>query len=106
MGENDMSENDRLAIAAHLHVLLRRHTGRVTDTEWMAANPEYALAIITFARTHAQSHSVPELPEWAARLEAAWLEEPETRQRVPLAQRAGDMLRQRLEERRYVGRLR
>ena len=33
-----MPESDRLAIAAHLHVLLRRKTGRVTDTEWMAAN--------------------------------------------------------------------
>ena len=31
-----MTENDRLAIAAHLHVLLRRNTGRVTDTEWLA----------------------------------------------------------------------
>ena len=33
-----MSDSDKLAIAAHLHVLLRRKTGRVTDTEWMAAN--------------------------------------------------------------------
>ena len=39
-----MSEADKLAIAAHLHVLLRRKTGRVTDTEWMAVNAEYALA--------------------------------------------------------------
>ncbi|MDO8770278.1 MAG: hypothetical protein Q7K57_16555 [Burkholderiaceae bacterium] len=27
-----------MGIAAHLHVLLRRKTGRVTDTEWMASN--------------------------------------------------------------------
>ena len=33
-----MSDSDKLAIAAHLHVLLRRKTGRVTDTEWMAVN--------------------------------------------------------------------
>ncbi|MDB5939434.1 MAG: hypothetical protein JWP77_1798, partial [Polaromonas sp.] len=29
-----MSSNEKLAIAAHLHVLMRRKTGRVTDTEW------------------------------------------------------------------------
>ena len=29
-----MPDSDKLAIAAHLHVLLRRKTGRVTDTEW------------------------------------------------------------------------
>ena len=45
-----MPESDKLAIAAHLHVLLRRKTGRVTDTEWMAANAEYALEIVRFAR--------------------------------------------------------
>ena len=29
-----MNTSDTLAVAAHLHVLLRRKTGRVTDTEW------------------------------------------------------------------------
>ncbi len=101
-----MTENNRLAIAAHLHVLLRRNTGRVTDTEWMAANAEYALAIITLARQHAENHATPELREWASRLENAWLEETDAPQRVPLVQRAGDMLRQRLDSRKYIGTLR
>ena len=30
-----MLNSEKLAVAAHLHVLLRRKTGRVTDTEWM-----------------------------------------------------------------------
>jgi len=64
-----MPEADKLAIAAHLHVLLRRKTGRVTDTEWMAVNAEYALEIVRFARQHAQEDNVPELAEWAARLD-------------------------------------
>ena len=45
-----MSDSDKLAIAAHLHVLLRRKTGRVTDTEWMAANADYAQDIMRLAR--------------------------------------------------------
>ena len=44
-----MPESELLAIAAHLHVLLRRSCGRVTDTEWLAANAEYAAEIIRFA---------------------------------------------------------
>lgn len=62
---------DRLSIAAHLHVLLRRKTGRVTDTEWMAANADYALEIVRFARQRAQEDQAPELAEWAERLEQA-----------------------------------
>ena len=67
-----MLPSDRVAIAAHLHVLLRRRTGRVTDTEWMATNSEYAVAMIRFARQHAIDDKAPELDEWAGRLERAW----------------------------------
>jgi hypothetical protein len=67
-----VTPNDRVAIAAHLHVLLRRRTGRVTDTEWMAINAEYAQAMIRFARERAISDKAPELEEWALRLERAW----------------------------------
>ena len=48
-----MSSNEKLAIAAHLHVLIRRKTGRVTDTEWMASNPAYAAEIIRLAHLKA-----------------------------------------------------
>jgi hypothetical protein len=67
-----MMPSDRVAIAAHLHVLLRRRTGRVTDTEWMATNADYAAAMVRFARQHAVEDRVPELEEWATRLERAW----------------------------------
>ena len=61
-----MSQNDAFAAAAHLHVLLRRKTGRVTDTEWMVSNPEYARAIVSYARERASDGSVNFLPPRAA----------------------------------------
>ena len=67
-----LTPSDRVAIAAHLHVLLRRRTGRVTDTEWMASNEEYARAMVRFSRERAREDSAPELEEWAGRLERAW----------------------------------
>jgi hypothetical protein len=65
-----MSQNEAFAAAAHLHVLLRRTTGRVTDTEWMVANADYARAIVRFARDKAASDGLPELLPLADRLEA------------------------------------
>ena len=66
-----MLNSEKLAIAAHLHVLLRRKTGRVTDTEWMARNTEYAIEIIRFARASAQTDGHVDLGEWADKLAAA-----------------------------------
>jgi hypothetical protein len=66
-----MLNSEKLAIAAHLHVLLRRKTGRVTDTEWMASNTEYAAEIIRFARAAAQDEGHADIGEWAAKLELA-----------------------------------
>ena len=104
-----MLQNDALATAAHLHVLLRRKTGRVTDTEWMAANAEYALAIVRFAREKAREDGHAELLPLADRLEG--LMQPARKPVVPLpvapqppavapAQAANDV------SARYVGRLR
>ena len=62
------TDSQRLAIAAHLHVALRRKTGRVTDTEWLASNVEYAQAIIGVCRAEAD----PDLIHLATRLEAAF----------------------------------
>ena len=67
-----MSNTSELfAIAAHLHVLLRRRTGRVTDTEWLATNAEYARAIVRFAREKAAAEGHADLLPWADKLEAA-----------------------------------
>ncbi len=68
-GTEGMSNNDTFAIAAHLHVLLRRKTGRVTDTEWLATNAEYAKAIVQFTRANAMAEGHEELLKWANRLE-------------------------------------
>jgi len=65
-----VSPSERFAIAAHLHVLLRRKTGRVTDTEWMAVNAEYAAEIARFCRINAADGTAPELASWADKLEA------------------------------------
>ncbi|MDO9029737.1 MULTISPECIES: hypothetical protein [Hydrogenophaga] len=66
-----MTSTEIFATAAHLHVLLRRKTGRVTDTEWMATNADYARAIVRFAREKAVSEGLDELLPWAAKLETA-----------------------------------
>ncbi|MEZ5662539.1 MAG: hypothetical protein R3E94_03310 [Burkholderiaceae bacterium] len=63
------SDTDMFAAAAHMHVLLRRKTGRVTDTEWMATNAEYARAIVDFAREKARSEQLHELLPLADRVE-------------------------------------
>lgn len=66
-----MLPSEKLAIAAHLHVLLRRKTGRVTDTEWMAGNADYAAEIVRFARQRAADDGHADLAEWADKLEQA-----------------------------------
>lgn len=66
-----MLDSERLAVAAHVHVLLRRKTGRVTDTEWMASNADYAREVVRFCRLRAQQDALPELGEWADKLERA-----------------------------------
>ena len=65
-----MSQNEAFAAAAHLHVLLRRKTGRVTDTEWMVSNFEYAQAIVRYARDKASEDGHDDLLPLADRLEA------------------------------------
>lgn len=80
-----MPSNEKIAIAAHLHVLLRRKTGRVTDTEWMATNLEYAAAIALFARTKAAEDGHSDLLVWADKLEEV-MAVPDPKPRVPLVQ--------------------
>jgi hypothetical protein len=66
-----MLASEKLAIAAHLHVLLRRKTGRVTDTQWMADNLEYAADVVRFARRSAAEDGHADLAQWADKLEQA-----------------------------------
>jgi hypothetical protein len=100
--------SEKIAIAAHLHVLLRRKTGRVTDTEWMASNLEYATEIVRFARQRSAEDGHAELDEWAARLEQAVLQK-EVPPPVPLVKAATQALQARAQEPdgpRYVGGIR
>jgi hypothetical protein len=66
-----MLDSEKLGIAAHLHLLLRRKTGRVTDIEWMACNSEYASEIVRFAHAKAAADKHPDLAEWAEKLAVA-----------------------------------
>lgn len=87
-----MPSNEKIAIAAHLHVLLRRKTGRVTDTEWMATNREYASEIARFAREKAAEDKHPDLNVWADKLDEI-MATAEPRARVPLARQVVDAVR-------------
>ncbi len=84
-----MASSEKIAIAAHLHVLLRRKTGRVTDTEWMASNAEYAAEITRFAREKAVEDGHADLAAWADKLEEI-MGTPDPRQRVPLVKMVSD----------------
>jgi hypothetical protein len=89
-----MSSTEKIAIAAHLHVLLRRKTGRVTDTEWMATNMEYAAEIVRFSREKAAEDGHIDLGVWADRLEEI-MATPDARHRVPLVRMMADAVKER-----------
>ncbi|NJM43514.1 MAG: hypothetical protein HC858_05200 [Brachymonas sp.] len=73
MSAERISESDLMALAAHLHVHLRRRTGRVIDVEWLVSNAEYAHVIIHLAKASAVTEGAPELAVWAARFEMAMM---------------------------------
>jgi hypothetical protein len=100
-----MLVSQKIAIAAHLHVLLRRKTGRVTDTEWMASNLEYAVEIVRFARARAAEDGHADLEEWAGKLEQAVLQK-EPPPKVPLARLVQERAAQADDDDRYVGGIR
>ncbi|RZJ19043.1 MAG: hypothetical protein EOO54_15175 [Haliea sp.] len=89
-----MSTTEKIAIAAHLHVLLRRKTGRVTDTEWMATNAEYAAEIVRFSREKAADDGHIDLGVWADRLEEI-MATPDAKHRVPLVKMMADAVKER-----------
>jgi hypothetical protein len=86
-----MLPSEKLAIAAHLHVLLRRKTGRVTDVEWLATNAEYANEIVSFAHQKATDEAHPDLQLWADKLSNAFAQMP--RKASPLVSVAAQALR-------------
>ncbi|NML44678.1 hypothetical protein HHL11_13015 [Ramlibacter sp. G-1-2-2] len=68
-----MLPSQKIALAAQVHVVLRRKTGRVTDTEWMAQNADYAREVLRFTRLKAREGNDAELGELADRLERGLL---------------------------------
>ena len=57
-----MLESEKFAIAARLHVVLRRKVGRVTDVEWMVANRDYANEVLRVSRAQ-EDAEIRELAE-------------------------------------------
>lgn len=102
-----MSQNEAFSAAAHLHVMLRRKTGRVTDTEWMVNNADYALAMVHFARERARSEGLVELLPLADRLESL-VSPPRSENPTRALPSAGGAAVERLSDisSRYIGRLR
>jgi hypothetical protein len=68
-----MLDSEKLAIAAHLHVAMRRKLGRVTDVEWMVRSEPYAREIVRLALAEPDQ---PELHGWAQRLLATLPQPP------------------------------
>ncbi len=97
-----MQESEKVAIAAHLHVLLRRKTGRVTDTEWMAVNAEYAAEVVRFARAQAAEGRGDDLAEWAGKLEAALAPQTAPRPSRGTSSRPAELTEDDTEAPRYV----
>lgn len=84
-----MSSSEKIAIAAHLHVLMRRKTGRVTDTEWMATDPHYAHEIARLAREKSLEEGHADLAVWADKLEEVMaIADPKAA--LPLVKRLSD----------------
>ena len=108
-----MANTERMAAAAHLHVALRRKAGRVTDTDWMARNDEYAREIVRVARARAAEDGDAALAGLADRLAAlldAGAAAPAPAPAVPLVERVAHRLRDAAppddEAGRYIGGLR
>lgn len=112
-----MANTERMAAAAHLHVALRRKAGRVTDTDWMARNDEYAREIVRVARARAAEDGDAALAGLADRLAAlldagaaAPAPAPAPAPAVPLVERVAHRLRDAAppddEAGRYIGGLR
>lgn len=101
-----MTPMESFAIAARLHVVMRRAMGRVTDVEWMTRSRDYASEVIRLARLHTD----PELLELADKFEASLAEPrraaPATDKSSRTAPVTAPMPVDLPDAPRYVGRLR
>ena len=82
-----MPEMETFAIAARLHVVMRRALGRVTDVEWMTRSREYALEVIRLARLHTDAELLSLADKFEASLDARHGAEIVPRRAAPAAAR-------------------
>ena len=110
-----MLEMETFAIAARLHVVMRRALGRVTDVDWMTRNRDYAREVIRLARGHTDAELLGLADKFEAILVSQGSAEPAPLRVVP---QVNMQMRERRETTaapaahvlppvpRYVGRLR
>lgn len=101
--DRPMLESERLGLAAHLHVAMRRKLGRVTDVEWLVRDAAYAREILrlALASEHAE---VQACARKLAQALAPLLQRPVPA--PPSAQAPQALVARAALEQRYIGRLR
>jgi len=110
-----MLEMETFAIAARLHVVMRRVLGRVTDVDWMTRNRDYAREMIRLARGHTDAELLSLADKFEAILASQSSAEPAPLRVLPQASKESRMRRETTggpaahdlaPASRYVGRLR
>ncbi|KOR31617.1 hypothetical protein TI05_12455 [Achromatium sp. WMS3] len=76
------SSSEQLRLAAQIHLLLRRATGRVIDIEWLAVNAEYAKEIIRVIRLHTADDPMSTLAQLADEFEQIMFSLPKSKAHV------------------------
>lgn len=103
--DRPMLESERLGLAAHLHVALRRKLGRVTDVEWLVRDAAYAREILRLAM--ASGHDdVQACARKLAQALAPLLQRPSAAPAAPAPQAPQALVARAALEQRYIGRLR
>ena len=81
-----MLELECFAIAARLHVVMRRVVGRVTDVDWMVRNREYAREVVRVARLQTDAELLVLADKFEAALEQVRAPDATTRRANAVAE--------------------
>ena len=68
-----MLNSERFALAARLHMMLRRKAARVTGIEWLASNQDYAAEIVRFSIEFASKEGHEDFTELAKKFAASMM---------------------------------
>ncbi|HEY8973164.1 MAG TPA: hypothetical protein VIN75_03030 [Burkholderiaceae bacterium] len=85
-----MLEMECFAIAARLHVVMRRIVGRVTDVDWMVRNREYAREVVRVARLQTDAELLALADKFETALDQVRAPDATTRRANEAARAAAD----------------